>query len=380
MQQHQELELRKKIEEVNMRKQVLVSQDVHRCEQGEVQGGQGGEIGGQEGEAEGMELLVTGLAQSGATLLTEMGLDQNTTQFITAQALRAKNKTNMTGVTRQTIHASRSASLPREIGVRAKDSGPIVSGSLPGSQDLGHWPGFSTATRLRNDVTSVSNVNSATHQRNPYDVGVHLQGSGDRNLQDDHEDSELAVDIVHEKRKLKSGMVAIPTENIKCPQIWPHYNLTYGYVTAAIQYHQISFEQYIAGECKTISNAEDPLEVKGRLSLMSRISYLKQKGHPWTNLRTLYAAIVNHIEKQESTWASDWRDIEDMVLETSIRSVGEKGTGKVSKSTKGEQWYCGSYNRPEGCQLQLPHEATIGKRRRTVKHFCAKCWIEEQEV
>ena len=34
--------------------------------------------------------LTAGLAASGATLLTEMGPDQNTTQFITAQAMRAR--------------------------------------------------------------------------------------------------------------------------------------------------------------------------------------------------------------------------------------------------------------------------------------------------
>ena len=37
--------------------------------------------------------VTQGLAESGATLLTEMGLDQNTTQFITAQAACARSKT-----------------------------------------------------------------------------------------------------------------------------------------------------------------------------------------------------------------------------------------------------------------------------------------------
>ena len=37
--------------------------------------------------------LTKNLAQSGTTLLTEMGIDHNMTQFITAQAMHAKART-----------------------------------------------------------------------------------------------------------------------------------------------------------------------------------------------------------------------------------------------------------------------------------------------
>ena len=37
--------------------------------------------------------LTKNLAQSGVTLLTEMGIDHNTTQFITTQAMHAKART-----------------------------------------------------------------------------------------------------------------------------------------------------------------------------------------------------------------------------------------------------------------------------------------------
>ena len=66
-----------------------------------------------------------------------------------------------------------------------------------------------------------------------------------------------------------------------------------------IEFHKNTYEQYIAGECKTLMNYNNPGEIQGCLTLPIQISYLKQKGHSWSNLRTLYTAIVNHIEKHE---------------------------------------------------------------------------------
>ena len=80
-------------------------------------------------------------------------------------------------------------------------------------------------------------------------------------------------------------------------------------------------------------NSTDPNEIHGRLNLLIRISYLKQKGHVWSNLQTLYAAIVNHIEKHESSLVSDWCHIKDMVLDTAMRVPGEKSGGRSVKST-----------------------------------------------
>ena len=203
----------------------------------------------------------------------------------------------------------------------------------------------------------------------------------DQGWQQDPDSDGESVESVNKSCKLKpkSGMVAMPFDNIKTPQIWPHYNLAFGFVTDAIQFHQISFELYIAGKTKTLMNCTDPLEIKRRLSLMSRLGYLKHKGYSWSNLRTLYAAIVNHIKKHETSWVSDWKYIEDMVLESALRNPGDKGKCKLS-AIRGEQWYCRDYNRPEGCNRNAPHEAVVRGRRHQVKHFCAKCWLNEQEV
>ena len=101
-----------------------------------------------------------------------------------------------------------------------------------------------------------------------------------------------SMDSNVKSRKKKSGIVAMPTDNIKTSQVWPHYNLSFRFVTLTVQFHKLSWET------KTILTASDPLEIKGRVTLMSRLAYLKHRGHTWSNLHTLYTAIVSHIEKQ----------------------------------------------------------------------------------
>ena len=44
----------------------------------------------------------------------------------------------------------------------------------------------------------------------------------------------------------------------------------------------------------------------------------------------VYAVIVNHIEKHEASRVSDWKYIEDMVLETAIKVVVPRDTHAVT--------------------------------------------------
>ena len=170
---------------------------------------------------------------------------------------------------------------------------------------------------------------------------------------DPESDSESDSSVVKTKTRLKTVMVACLMDNIKSQEVLPHCYLNYGFVTQVVEFHQITYEQYIASERKTLFKCSDPNEIRGCLNLLICISYLKQKGYSWPNFRTLYAVIVNHIEKHESSWVSDWRHIEDMVLDAAIRVPGEKSGGHGMKN-RVVQFYCRNFNKPEGCQLMPP--------------------------
>ena len=64
-------------------------------------------------------------------------------------------------------------------------------------------------------------------------------------------------------------------------------------------------------------------------------------------------AIVNHIEKHEAFRISDWKHIEDMVLETALRVMGEKGVGKSTRASH-EQWYCRTITSLKAAQKIAP--------------------------
>ena len=290
--------------------------------------------------------------------LPEIGLDQNTTQFLSSQSLKAR------GVSR-----SRSTSAQRELVTQ-----PTATISAPPKQ-------VDTAAP-RQVVTDVNEdprgLNTSVTTRPVTTMGLTRPTRGTVAMDTEPEsEGESSVTIPKRKRKLKSGINATPTDNIKNPQIWPQYNLGYGFIASDIDFKHISYEQYVAGESVTVSKTTDPIEAKGRLELMSKISYLKQKGHTWTNLRGFYAAVVGHILRFETSWASDWKHIEDLVLDNVFRAPPEK---PVRSTRSSQQFYCRNFNKPEGCQLQDPHEAMVGRRRRQVRHFCAKCWLTDQEA
>ena len=215
--------------------------------------------------------IAEGLVASGAQLLTEVGLDQNTTQFISAQAARAKSRS-----------VSRGASAIRDVNFNASTvTGHAVRGH-PMMNVTGHRP--STAANVGTlgcDVTGNPKGSLATSQQQHGAMGTGLSGPIPA---DPDSDGESINSNIKKCKPVKSGMLAMPTDNIKTQQVWPYYNLAYSFVTETVQFHQLSFEQFVAGELKTVLDTTDPFEIRGRLGLMSRLAYLKQKGFTWSNL------------------------------------------------------------------------------------------------
>ena len=118
-----------------------------------------------------------------------------------------------------------------------------------------------------------------------------------------HEDEEggSSVSVKCKQPKLKSSMLARPSDNIKSVEKWPHYNLQYSYAAAPVTFDEMSFEQLVASELRTIENCTDVIEICGRIDLLFRISHLRIKGYVWEVLHAYYAAVVRAIEQHEKT-------------------------------------------------------------------------------
>ena len=67
-------------------------------------------------------------------------------------------------------------------------------------------------------------------------------------------------------RNVKSGISARPNSNVKDQLTYPHFSLGQisGFIGQNISYHQLTYEQFMAGELSTIVNAQTTAEATGR--------------------------------------------------------------------------------------------------------------------
>ena len=75
-------------------------------------------------------------------------------------------------------------------------------------------------------------------------------------------------------RKNRPGINAKPTSNVCIQLRYPHFSLRQmtGFIGQNVQYHHLSFEQFIAGKLATISTCDDASEKEGRLELLQHIT------------------------------------------------------------------------------------------------------------
>ena len=76
------------------------------------------------------------------------------------------------------------------------------------------------------------------------------------------------------KSKLKSGIDAKPGAKVKIELTYPHFSLgqTSAFMNANLVFHNLTYEQFLAGEMCTILDTESTLEKKGRIALLHKIT------------------------------------------------------------------------------------------------------------
>jgi hypothetical protein len=59
--------------------------------------------------------------------------------------------------------------------------------------------------------------------------------------------------IIKKSNNKKSGIVAMATDHVVNPQIWPQTNLQYEYVSKRVTFLELDFKLFVAGELEIIS-------------------------------------------------------------------------------------------------------------------------------
>lgn len=185
-----------------------------------------------------------------------------------------------------------------------------------------------------------------------------------------------------EKRKKrhrrKSGLVSKIKDKVKRPQHFPHNVLQYEYVSKKVEFKELTFNMFVAGELEIINNfAKSVSEKRGRERLLLKIAYFSTI-YKWDTLLDFYAAWLRQIELGKKSWGDDTQSIEAPILSghfiTHDKSRTLQGKSGQRKEVKDSVLFCYKFQRNK-CEFQKsPHDAILRGTIRTVHHICATCF------
>ena len=178
-------------------------------------------------------------------------------------------------------------------------------------------------------------------------------------------------------KNVRSGISAWPSSNV-CDQLrYLHFSFDQisGFIGQNIGFHQLTYEQFMAGELVTIVNCQDEQEKYGRTQLLNRISLWKLRANvTWLQVCNAYAHVIRRVANCEIDWTANRDNFERHIYDKIALS-----TSKIDKSKKPEiTWFCKAFQRPEGCPKDSPHSAKTGNSFKQVSHICATCWQKEK--
>ena len=153
--------------------------------------------------------------------------------------------------------------------------------------------------------------------------------------------------------------------------MWLHMNQNLCYVTESLTFNQLTFQQFVGGECRTILKATNDEEVYGRLRILSKIAYLFEQCKNWDRARSTYFAILSSIEEGEANWNSSFRHY-DLMCPVIVKTKAEKTMTRSQTPTMCRDYFCKEFQKGE-CLLTSPHKAWICNNQETVEHYCVVC-------
>ena len=121
----------------------------------------------------------------------------------------------------------------------------------------------------------------------------------------------------------------------------------------------------------------DPVEIQGRLRVLSKVAYLYEQCRNWDKARGVYYAFVSSIEEGEATWNSSLGHYDVMCpAPVEIRGGDSRGDPRNPSSSKNRSakrdFFCREYQKGE-CNQNPPHRAWVRNNFEIVEHYCSAC-------
>ena len=92
--------------------------------------------------------------------------------------------------------------------------------------------------------------------------------------------------------------------NVREQLKYPYFSLgqVSGFIGQNLQFYNLTYEQFIAGELTTISQCDDQSEREGRTKLLQCITLWRLRANvTWSQVRSAYAHIIRKLENKEIT-------------------------------------------------------------------------------
>ena len=125
-------------------------------------------------------------------------------------------------------------------------------------------------------------------------------------------------------RKIKSGILDKATANTYHKEIWPQKNLLEDWADEEIEFKNMTFEHYVAGEIRTIELCKEPAQIITRMQLMRQIAYARLRGYEWSLVRKMYAAILRAIETKDLRWGENLDRFEKILYRRTLGNTKMK--------------------------------------------------------
>lgn len=192
---------------------------------------------------------------------------------------------------------------------------------------------------------------------------------------DDSSSTERSSRKKRGKRNLKSGKTAKIATRVVRRQLWPHSELSMGYVSKNVSYDELTLEEFVAGYSAILLLPQVSLhERKHRTEHLGALMYLASI-YKWPAIRSFHAAVLSEIERGRLNWEDSFLHLENRTLAGLHKKA--KDQKRPAPSSSNAVLFCSDYQKGS-CSHSKDHYAMLKGEKKWLCHICAACWVKDK--
>ena len=192
---------------------------------------------------------------------------------------------------------------------------------------------------------------------------------------DDSSSTERSSRKKRGKRNLKSGKTAKIATRVVRRQLWPHSELSMGYVSKNVSYDELTLEEFVAGYSAILLLPQvSSHERKHRTEHLGALMYLASI-YEWPAVRSFHAAVLSEIERGRLNWEDSFLHLENRTLAGLHKKTKEQK--RPTPSSSNAVLFCRDYQKGS-CSHSKDHYAMLKGEKKWLCHICAACWVKDK--